>query len=77
LSDLVPKPVKVLQVCCKTLLNIGKNIKSVIDIFAEINTEAVMLNVATDGDHFRMKALNHLRAESDNPVFRQMKFFNN
>ena len=51
--------------------------KSVIDIFAEINTEAVMLNVATDGDHFRMKALNHLRAESDNPVFRQMKFFNN
>jgi hypothetical protein len=76
-SDLVPKPVKVLPVCCKTLPNIGKIIKSVIDIFAEINTEAVMLNVATDGDHYRRKASNHLRTESDNPVFRQMKIFNN
>ena len=35
-----------------------------------------MLNVATDGDHYRRKALNHLRTESENPVFRQMKFFN-
>ena len=49
--------------------------KSVIDIFAEINTEAVMLNVATDGDHYRRKVFIHIRAESDHPVFRQMKFF--
>ena len=76
-DDIIPKPILILPVCSHTLTEFIEAIKNVIKTFEFINENAVITNVATDGDTNRRKILEEFRQPSDEILFTQMKYFDN
>ena len=74
-TNIVPKPIIVIPLCSHTLFEINEIVYSIKEIFHEFNPSGHLLNVATDGDHFRRKMLNSVREPSSNLFWSTLRFF--
>lgn len=62
--DVTPKPLLIVPVCNHTYGAFAQHLTTIIDCIESSNPQATILNIATDGDHFRRKLLNELRRPS-------------
>ncbi len=74
----LPKPIYILPVCCHTVNKLEQIIKCIIDKFYKYNSNAHIVEIATDGDTFRRKILNSMRTfQIGFDEFYEMKYFDN
>jgi hypothetical protein len=70
----IPMPILVLP-CNHSLYQIKDAIRIIDEIFQELNPNAHLINIGTDGDHYRRKLLNSLRFKSFNDFWNQLPLF--
>ncbi len=71
----IPMPVIVFPLCNHSLYQIKDAVKSICTIFTELNPNAHLINIGTDGDHYRRKLFNSMRLNSFNEFWESLKFF--
>lgn len=78
--DIVPYPLAIVPICSHDFLELKNIFILISELFSMSNPNSTLINIATDGDHFRRMILNEMRREALDPytylVFSQMKYFN-
>lgn len=74
-EDIVPRPILVFPLCSHTFPEIKEAICQTISIFNEFNPDSHIINIATDGDHYRRKLINDMRQLSNKSIFYRMPLF--
>ena len=70
-----PKPVIILPVCSHIVTELPDIIREIAKIFYEINPNSKLLNIASDGDHYRRKMFNEMREPSKDPFYSELPYF--
>ncbi len=73
-TDIVPKPIILIPTCCKTLPALKSIITNIKESFDKLIPNGKILNLATDGDHYRRKIFNEMRQSFK--VLQSLTFFN-
>ena len=73
--DIIPRVVCIFPLCCHTFNEIELVLFETFNIFKENNPLAQVVNVATDGDHFRRKIFEKMRKKSSNRFFQTLLLF--
>ena len=76
-DDLTPKPIIIVPICSHESYGLLEEaIPNIIQSFKTLNKNAILLNIATDGDHARRKTLNQMKKLNHSlPVLKLLKNF--
>lgn len=74
-NNLSPKPIAILPVCSHTFHELEGVMQHAFSIFKANSPNATIVNIATDGDHFRRKLFNSLRRRVEHEVFSTFEYF--